>query len=732
MKKLIKEYFAAKGHLSKNFLSFEYRKAQQDMSGQVLTAFENRSIFVCEAETGTGKTFAYLIPAIEWSTRKKERILISTNTINLQEQIFLKDIPALSKLDLSFKVALLKGMGNYLCLLSLKEIETDLERSKFFYIEDYEKEWFKEVIEWSRETTDGSIGSLPITPRSDSWEKISTTPESCLKKKCPHFEPCYYFKKRRAALEADIIITNHALLFADLSIRAELENNDINTIFPPYQSVIIDEAHHIEEVASKHFGLKLSWYGINHTLGQMQNYRRKDKGFLPQLQQKLLFELNKKTSPSSDTIKKINKTMDFIATEIYPIFKVLVDSLHNIGADILEKVDLLDDGKSRSIGTRNKIRLTNGIEKSDLWQNSIVSSLEKLNEIIILFIEKIRSLKQSLEELDGSKTSKPTNKYYLEKMRINSIITYLKKVMRTIKILTKYENPSPYVKWVEIKDSKRFGQLLTFECVPLDVGPLLQQYLYKKLKTIVATSATLTVGNNFSFFKSRTGLDAVEEDRLDTKILKSPFDYQKQALIAIPSDIHEPSHPDYFSDIVPFVLDAVTEAQGNSLLLFTSYQAINIFSSMIEESFLDKKLLPLKQGDLSRNLLINRFKESKGSVLMGTDSFWEGIDIKGERLKLVIIFKLPFQVPTEPLYEARIESIKLNGGNSFKEYTLPFAVIKFKQGMGRLIRSKKDRGAILVLDPRLLNKSYANVFFQTFPCAPIIETRKAIIDQLEF
>ncbi len=691
---------------------YEIRDEQLHMLEGVTSSFNENLVSLIEAGTGTGKTLSYLVPAINWALKNEERVVISTNTINLQEQLIDKDIPLLyDAFDDDFNYSLVKGMRNYLCLLRTETIQEGL----FEMADDDEVGSIDDILEWAKVTEDGSLSDLSFTPPDSVWEKVSAESDSCLRARCPYYSRCFFYKSRREIASSQLLIVNHHLLFSDLAIKSASESSEAG-ILPPFKRVIFDEAHHLNDAATSHFGMRATKFGI---LRVIRRLKRKGKGgqgkgliyYTAALATKLV-KLYRK-GVVNDLLRKVE---ELLSTKVDTLDQYVGDSFDALYTFCLTVAQEKEGGKEEI-----NLRITEEILEKEGWEN-----VDKKFSILRIRLKELHEeIKAITDILIDYEVENDIAKLIVEFKGVSNKLDYYSDVISTF--LSREDDG--FVRWVEGRMG-RGGILSGLGLSPLDISSTLKERLYSKCETVVMTSATLAVNNNFGFLKSGLGLE--DEQRVDELILPSPFNYEEQLLLAIPDDIPEPGNVGYAEAISELIRDAVRASKGNALILFTSYTLLETVYRKIHEELEDEGILALKQGAFPRAKLLDKFRIEDNSVLFATDSFWEGVDVPGDALKLVIITRLPFRVPTEPIIEARVEYMENQGLNSFTDYSVPVAVLKFKQGFGRLIRTKTDKGAVLVLDKRLISKFYGKFFLNSLPkCTKLVDSSDNIISNIK-
>ena len=624
------------------------------MAGAVDSALTDGQHLVVEAGTGVGKSFAYLVPSILAVTRESatvKRILISTHTISLQEQLLLKDIPLLnSVIPREFTAVLAKGRGNY---LSMRRLQQARERSASLFHSETAFEQLDWIAKWTKQTNDGSRSDMAFRPQATVWEEVASDSQNCMGRKCATYNKCFYYKARRRYQNAQLILVNHALFFTDLALRrAEV------SVLPDYDAVIFDEAHTLETVASHHMGVEFSSGQVDFLLNRLYN-DRSNRGLLVHLEER---EAQK-----------------------------AIDGVRHAAGDFFQQVYELNRG---GVGTkRHHQPLALDMELGD--------RLRQAAQQIGAIAEKKRENESETQDLTSAQ----------------SRLQAMEAIWRDW--VDQRQEDSVY--WSEIGFSQRQNIRISLSSAPIDIGESVRTELLNKTRSVVFTSATIGVGSDesFQFFRSRIGLTQAE-----TLKLGSPFDFESQVKLIVVTGLPDPgSDRDGFERVsVEMIQRYVARSKGRAFVLFTSYSALKNAAKALTPWLADHNIQLISQGEgIPRHQMVERFKENPESVLLGTDSFWQGVDIPGDALSNVIIPKLPFSVPDHPLLEARLERIRKNGGNPFRDYQLPEAAIKLRQGFGRLIRSQEDSGMVVLLDPRLQTKSYGRLFIQSLPTCELIQ-----------
>ena len=622
------------GSLKKVYPRFTPRAAQIEMAESIEFAIEKNQTAVIEAGTGIGKTFAYLIPAL----LSGKKIIVSTGTKNLQDQLYNKDLPLLRKLFPVKKVSLLKGRANYLCLHRLEANAPDALYETRGALKDLTK-----VNRWAKLTKSGDIAELTtIKESSQIWPNVTSTSENCIGSECPCFHKCFVSKARKEALVSDLVIINHHLFFADLAIKDE----GFGELLPDARVVIFDEAHHLAEIATNFFSQSIS----SRKLGILIN--------------------------------------DILA------------AYYELSQDLKELPELLTQLRQ----TLKKVRLAFGKDmRREAWE--VVANKREIKLVFDLLQEQFASRVELLSHL--SQRSKDLHSCYERAVELFHLIDQL----------LDQEKSGEYVYWFET-----YAQSFVVYITPIQIKDELQKFINQPDKAWVFTSATLAIGDSFDFFTQPLGIKAN-----CLKQLLSPYDYKKNTMLYIPQGLPDVRDSNFMDKLITYALPIITASKGRSFLLFTSYSAMYKAKDLLLNSGFELFV----QGDKTKHQLLEDFRNTPNAILLGTSSFWQGVDVQGEALSCVIIDKLPFASPGEPIVKARINAIKKQGGNAFFDYQLPHAVIALKQGVGRLIRGEQDKGILVIADMRLLTKNYGAQFLSSLPTMPIVRQHDRALESAE-
>ncbi|MGL5254881.1 MAG: helicase C-terminal domain-containing protein [Brevinema sp.] len=678
--------FQKEGLLAEMIGAYEERPEQEQLVEAVVRAINQSEILMAEAGTGTGKSFAYLIPATLWAVQSEKRVFLTTQTINLQNQIAKKDASLVASLverltGVRAKFAVLVGRANYVCPKMVEELLHDHEKTySLFDNADNAQLMLSRIGEWMSNSAEGLKSEFPEAIPSDLWEEINATTPSCPRKDCPLYDRCFYYRARMNAEAAQVVIGNHALLFAAI----DEEQGFLSTI-PQFSGLVMDEAHHIENTALRAMAEDFSFGGIAWRLTRL--FRRRggrDMGQLPILLNRIVLE----------TVPR--------ASELYlESCNAAIDLRNSLGDKEENLRTLLNDAPP-------SIELNPQVLQQPVWQE-IKSILDDL-------FAHVRSLEISLSELNECLAPYTSDEKLRDTLRVVMLHSDALSKMRQcfIHIFSVEEDPRYAVKQVEIT-----GRNLRFSAGPAEVGDFLAQHVFRTKEFVVFTSATLSANKSFSFFSEGAGLPFVEGERSVQSIsLPSPFNYPKQMeMLVLDETKLNPSQSR--RQRYEILSDSICLTGGGALILFTSYKAMDEAYNELRDELLAAGLYPMSQRERSRENLLEIMKTKDYVVLFATSSFWEGIDVPGEHLRFVVIDKLPFESPDDPLHRAKSKLIESKGGNPFTEYSLPLAIIRFKQGIGRLIRTKSDRGVLLVMDGRIHSKFYGKAFLEAAGKAPI-------------
>jgi ATP-dependent DNA helicase DinG len=635
----MQKIFGPDGLIANAHPDYEYRAGQVQMAQAVMRAFEERHHLIVEAGTGTGKTLAYLVPAVAAALGGNGRVIISTGTKNLQEQLMEKDIPFLqSVLPKNFSAAYMKGRNNYLCL---QRFHRSGDAPVLQGLD--EMDYFEEVTHWAQGTETGDRAELLNLPESLSfWRHIDARSETCVGQKCPDFDPCFITRMRDRANSADIVVVNHHLFFADLALR----DSAYGRVLPDYTAVILDEAHLIEDVASEYFGAQVSNYQIDDLV--------RDVGVIP-------FE-------HADLDREVTKTCSRLIGLAEQFWGGFREGRNEEGRESRYPIVPGTFARRGTDGELHATALSDAYTAVDGALARLETTLDAMNE-------------------------KPAE--------VDNLVRRARQIRFDLRFIITGEDKK-FVYWLE-----RRGRGTFLRASPIDVSLLLQDKLFETVSTVVLTSATLSSAGSFAFIRDRLGLHEAKD-----LIAESTFDFQNQALLYLPARMPDPRSPDWADAAAAEVIKIVRATEGRAFVLSTSLAGMQ---SLYDRCSPYLEYPCLVQGSAAKGQLLRTFRETPNAVLFATSSFWQGVDVRGEQLSCVIIDKLPFAVPTDPIVAARQRYIEENQGSSFHEYSVPQAIIALKQGLGRLIRSTTDRGVLAVLDPRLRTKSYGRTFLQSLP-----------------
>jgi len=637
--------FAPGGPLSRSFADFEPREGQLAMAAAVAKIIDDGGVLLAEAGTGTGKTLAYLIPAI----LSRQRVLVSTGTKNLQEQIFFKDIPALrDALGVPFTATCMKGRANYLCLHRLEQLDQSVAAAAHDV-------FLPMIRDWSARTETGDRAELEDLPEDlPFWSEVAATAETCLGTECPRYEDCFVTRMRQRAAASDVVIVNHHLLCADAAVR----RSAYGEVIPACPNAIVDEAHQLEDVATQYFGMSVSNYRVDDLAGDLE--RAIGAGAI---------------DDRADQ-REIGKAVESLRGHAAEFFATLALAFRR--------------GNPPQRGREERLRATStGLAEAGEAAANLSGALDLIESTLALISTRVSedAGKEPVEELQALAR------------RAREIRDELRFLMRA--------TDESYVYFVELR-----GKGVFLRASPIDVSAIVRDVLFDRMRATVLTSATLTVDERFDYIRSRLGLSSADQLRLP-----SEFDFARQAILYLPRQMPDPRSGDFSLAAGREVVEILKRTRGRAFVLFTSYATLREVQA-IAEMALDYPILV--QGTAPRTQLIRQFRQTPHAVLLATSSFWQGVDVVGEALSCVIVDKLPFASPGDPITAARIDAIRARGGEPFDEYQVPLAVLALQQGLGRLIRHRRDRGVLAILDPRLRTKGYGRRFIASLPPAHVV------------
>lgn len=767
------EGMVAPGGALASMPGYEDRTGQRAMLRFVAERFNEGGTGLVEAGTGTGKSMAYLVPAARWAVRNRERTVVSTNTINLQEQLVRKDIGlAEGVLGEEVRWALVKGRGNY---VSIRRALLAGESAATLFPSDRSDE-IAAVLEWLQHTDDGSRADLGFTPAADVWEEVRSDTDACMRARCPYFQKCHYQRARRRAAAADLLVVNHALFFSDLAVRIATDNFRDAAVLPPYRRVVFDEAHHLEEAATNRLGTEATRAGLFRAVSRLH---RQGKGVLPSIEAAVRTAfgpgeaeaLAARFRRARGKVEELRKSL----TEFFGFMEPWAEERTGRGPLRLGA----PGAGSRSPGTSSRSSggfggsdgrgAANQVERAGLEPTSDSAVAESLDRALASLADVRRELESLYDRLQGEEEMDPELEGRLLDLRGSSNrIDHAETALRRC-LLPGPEDGPRIVRWIELRRPRRrpgprpgsgaratpagIGRLgnLVMATAPVEPGPILAEHLFGAAKTTVLTSATLTADGDFGYLKDRLGLSgdsggpgpaarATAQTLLDSEPLPpppdplpppaeaafdSPFDYRSQTCLVVPTGLPAPGRErdagDAYHRAVAGVVHDVAESSGGGLFaLFTSYAALRGVARELRARGAEARWPLHVQGEADRSALLDRFTKSGTAVLLGTASFWEGVDVPGDPLRALVVQKLPFRVPSEPVTEARVEAMEERGRNPFWEFMVPDAAIRLKQGVGRLIRRRTDRGVVVLLDDRILRMRYGRVMRETLPPMPLV------------
>ena len=688
------------GPLARAHPAYEDRPGQRRMMRLVAERYNDGGVAIVEAGTGTGKSLAYLLPAAAWALANGERTVVSTATINLQEQLISKDLPMVRDLlggELTW--ALVKGRGNY---LSIRRAQLAAAEAPTLFETERGAELVS-LLEWIEKTDDGSLADLPFVPSDEVWEEVRSEPDVCLRAECSQFQRCFYQRARRRAASADILVVNHHLLFTDLAVRRATQNWSQPAVLPAAKRLVLDEAHNVEDAATSHMGAEVTRRGLLRLLSRLE---RNGKGVLPALAKEL---------KGSDQEVELGRRVE----------ERVVPALDDARRAALVFMDDLEE--SVSITQGDPVRLGPGgmgepgddpVVNDAL--DALLATLARLGRELNELCERVATDDARAERLEGR---------LLDVKSAERRLAGAAQAIRLV-LVPGPEDDASWVRWLELRGRSRKTNLC-LAAAPLDLGAVLRDSLFGRCESVILSSATLATRGRFDFLRDRLGINTdglglmERAPELVEEVVASPFDFGSQTLLVVPTDLPAVGDDQAFDELqreTARVLEATAAVTRGGLFgLFTSHRALRRVAELLRERDVDARWPLFVHGEGDRHRLLTRFTASGSGLLLGTASFWEGVDVPGDPLRGLVIQKLPFRVPTEPVTAARLEAIEAAGGDAFQEYLLPLAALRLKQGFGRLIRSTGDRGVVLLLDSRILTRRYGRYLRASLPPAPLVK-----------
>ncbi|MEX2445446.1 MAG: helicase C-terminal domain-containing protein [Alkalispirochaeta sp.] len=680
---LLADVISENGAVAVQLPGFRVRPSQVEMLRLVTSAFNRSRIAVAEAGTGVGKSFAYLIPAVSWARVNSERVVIATATINLQQQLVEHDLPLVQRsLGTDIPVALVKGRGNYVCRRRLEE-----QRAEADLFSDGES--VRAIAEWAETSPTGSRSDVPFPVGSDEWSRVNSEPDTCSASRCPNRERCFILKARQRAAGAKILVANHHLVFSDLAVRQAGAGYDSTAILPPFQRLVFDEAHNLERAATSFFSESLSYFSVLKHAGRLLRRRGRHRfGLLDRLPA---------LEADPNQLKQAEAELETLRGQAETLNAALVAFLAG----------------------ESSWRLTT--TSAPALRDALGPALFDMHRALLATAERLGTIARTT---DDRLRDDPA---FLE------LVAIIRRFEGMAALLDRFSQATPDEDTVLWMDRRSGGNapFVALNATPLDISALMQEAVFSPYETIVMTSATLAVNGDFRYWGTRIGVPLDGEDTTAGQFA-SPFDYAQRVMLAVPSNAPAPDDPLYEGYLKMIIPRLVHAGGGGVLILFTSYRQLQAVYDEVAPLLEGRGYSCYRQGSDDRVRLLEQFRNDVASVLFATDSFWEGVDIPGKALRLVVVCRLPFRVPTDPVQLARAEAVEKSGGNSFVEFSLPQAVMRLKQGFGRLMRRVDDYGAVVVTDPRMIRKIYGRIFWNSLPPAqPMVLPGEPLVEELQ-
>lgn len=707
------------GVLSGLHAGYEDRPGQREMIRRVAETYNDGGVLLVEAGTGTGKSLAYLLPAARWALDNDERTVVSTATINLQSQLAAKDLPLVARLlgadgeeGDGLAWALVKGRGNY---VSIRRLELAEAGAPELFETDRSRE-LAALKEWVAATDDGSLADLPSPPSPEVWDEVKSDPDICLRSRCPHFQRCFYQRSRRRASQARILVVNHHLLFTDLAVRRATANWSQSAVLPAWKHVVLDEAHNVEDAATSHLGVEVTRSGLFRMLSRLD---RRGKGVLAAVQD----DLKGLDGAGRDLRRRIEERVRPAVEGVRAALDLFLDVVEPLVPDGGEGEAVRIAGPPPDAGDPP------GAGGRVLREQVIDEPVARVE-----VRDRLRSLLGALRTLEGELAQVRRQVEGAEELeaRLEGRLLDLRSAERRAGaaqvglklVLEPGDRADDYVRWLEMRGRGR-RRNLALAAAPIELGAVLREALWARAETAVLSSATLTTRRRFDFLRDRLGLspeglaDMEDPPEVGEAMVASPFDFSRQSLLVVPTDLPAVADDAIQRATADVVAGMAAHTGGGLFALFTSYRALRRVAELLRERGVDRRWPLFVHGEADRARLLAGFVEHGDGILLGTSSFWEGVDVPGDPLRALVIQKLPFRVPTEPVTAARVEALEARGSNAFWDYMLPLAALRLKQGFGRLVRNRSDRGAVVLLDDRILRKRYGRYLRDSLPDAPL-------------